>query len=107
MFTRPWKDLKKPMQLKNLKTLPGMAPVSRKELAWIGDSRNLQEMLERVNGDVTSAIEKYTKVNPGFRIALLNLDFQADDATMSALGSLDYRVAFNGIVGLDEDAASQ
>ena len=59
----------------------GFQPVSAEELTRIAASQNLQGRIELVKGDVTSTVKEYVEANPGFRIALLNLDFDTYDAT--------------------------
>jgi hypothetical protein len=60
--------------------------------------------VDLVPGDARSTIQDYVVRTPGFRIALLNLDFDTYDATLAALRHLFPRVVSGGIVVLDEYA---
>jgi len=82
-------------------------PVSPEEFTQIAASQNLQARIELVEGDLASTVNEYVKANPGFRIALLNLDFDTYGATKLALESLYDLVVPNGVVVLDEYAVSQ
>lgn len=81
-------------------------PLSVEELTQRAASQNLQTRMELIQGDVISTIKEYVKKNPGFRIALLNLDFDTYDATKSALEFLYDLVVPNGVIVLDEYAVS-
>ena len=91
---------------KEFEDAAGYQPVSVEELTRTAASQNLQARIELVKGDVAATVNEYTKANPGFRIALLNLDFDTYDATKSALESLYDLVVPKGIVVLDEYAVS-
>lgn len=84
----------------------GFGPVTVEELTQLATLQGLQERIELVEGDVTSTFTKYTNANPGFRIALLNLDFDTYDATRAALDALFQLVVPHGIVVLDEYGAA-
>jgi hypothetical protein len=58
--------------------------------------------IELVQGDVRQTIERYVEDNPGFRIALLYLDFDVAPATMAALECLYDRVVHGGIIVFGE-----
>lgn len=60
--------------------------------------------LELVIGDASATIPRYLKNNPGFRIALLNLDFDVYEPTRIALEKFYDRVVGGGIVTVDEYA---
>ena len=57
---------------------------------------------ELVAGDVTKTLPKYVADNPGFRISLLNLDFDTYYGTKVALEELYSLVTPGGIIILDE-----
>lgn len=57
---------------------------------------------ELVSGDVIETIPEYAKNNPGFRISLLNLDFDTYKGTKVALEVLYDYITPGGIVVLDE-----
>lgn len=62
---------------------------------------NLQNA-ELIAGDVTTTLPEYVKNNPGFRISLLNLDFDTYHGTRIALEQLYPLVTPGGIIILDE-----
>lgn len=64
----------------------------------------LSRRTELIVGDAGVTIEEYVRQNPGFRIALLNLDFDTYDATRSALEHLYRLIVPGGVVIMDEYA---
>lgn len=64
----------------------------------------LTHRIEIVSGDATKTIPEFVKTRPGFRVALLNLDFDVYEPTLAALEALYDRVVGGGIVTLDEYA---
>lgn len=65
---------------------------------------NIENRIEIISGDALKTIPKFVKSNPGFRIALLNLDFDVYEPTYAALDSFYDRVVGGGIITLDEYA---
>ena len=65
---------------------------------------NLTRRIELVSGDASKTIPRYINDNPGFRIALLNLDFDVYEPTRAALENFYDRVVGGGIVTVDEYA---
>ena len=59
--------------------------ISTNDLYEKAEKANLRERIELVSGDITETAEEYTKNNTGFRISLLNLDFDTYQGTKSAL----------------------
>lgn len=57
---------------------------------------------ELIPGDVIQTLPTYVKANPGFRISLLNLDFDTYHGTSVALENLYDLVTPGGIIVLDE-----
>lgn len=57
---------------------------------------------ELVAGDVLKTLPEYVQNNPGFRISLLNLDFDTYNGTKIALDSLYDLVTPGGLIVLDE-----
>ena len=84
----------------------GYEPIVVERLAKTIATQNLQGRVELVKGDVTSTVREYVKAHPGFRVALLNLDFDTYDATKAALNTLYGYVVPRGVVVLDEYAVS-
>lgn len=60
--------------------------------------------VQLVQGDSTKTIPEYVRTNPGFRIAILNLDFDIFEPTAVALEELYPLVVPGGIIILDEYA---
>lgn len=63
-----------------------------------------EHRLELIEGDILKTGEKYVEENPGFRIALLHLDFDNYHGTKAALEAFYDRVVRGGIIVLDEYA---
>ena len=62
--------------------------------------------IELVPGDATATIREYVEAHPGFRIALLNLDFDTYAPTHAALEALYDSVVPGGVVICDEYSLS-
>lgn len=77
-------------------------PVSRNSIMKVAESLGLDKRIELIKGDVAYTIKEYVESNPGFRIALLNLDFDIYEPTIVALKHLYPRVVPKGIVIIDE-----
>lgn len=73
----------------------------------IAESLGLDHRIELVKGDATVTIKDYIKRNPGFRVALLNLDFDIYEPTLSALQNLYPLVVPKGLVVFDEYAVHE
>lgn len=58
--------------------------------------------IELISGDAVETIPEYVKRNPGFRVSLLNLDFDVYEPTKVALNSLFRLVVPGGVIILDE-----
>lgn len=80
---------------------------SSKVIMQIADSLNLSHRIELVEGDATVTISNYVEDNPGFRVALLNLDFDIYEPTIAALKNLFPLVVPNGIIAFDEYAVKE
>ncbi|MCP5104413.1 MAG: hypothetical protein GY950_13580, partial [bacterium] len=70
-------------------------------------SLGLNHRIELVKGDATITIKKYAMKNVGFRAALVNLDFDIYEPTLSALEALYDRVVPKGIIVFDEYAVHE
>lgn len=64
------------------------------------------DRVELIRGDATLTMAKYAAEHPGFRIALLNLDFDTCAPTRAALDALYDLVVPGGVVICDEYALS-
>jgi len=82
-------------------------PVSPEEIMEIARKLNLDHRIELIKGDATVTIGEYVKNNPGFRVALLNLDFDVYEPTKMALEHLYSIIIPNGVVVLDEYAVKR
>ena len=60
------------------------------------------KLIQLIKGDATRTIPEYLDRHPGFRVALLNLDFDAYDPTAVALERLYPRVVPGGVVLFDD-----
>jgi hypothetical protein len=66
----------------------------------------VRERIESIRGDATVTIREYVETHPGFRIALLNLDFDTYAPTRAALEALYDSVVPGGVVICDEYSLS-
>ena len=80
-------------------------PVSPESILDIASSLGLAHKIELVKGDACVTIEQYVRERPGFRVSLLNLDFDPYEPTAAALQHLFPRIVPRGVVILDEYAA--
>jgi hypothetical protein len=78
--------------------------VSEKAIMEIAAAQGLAHRIELVKGDARQTTENYAMANPGFRVALLNMDFVLFEPTKAALSCLLPRVIKGGVVALDEYA---
>lgn len=92
---------------REFEVVAGYQPVSVESLQQIAVAQGIQSLIELVPGNVVASVEEYARANPGFRIALLNLDFDTYDATKAVLEALYDRVVPGGVVVLDEYAVGQ
>ena len=67
----------------------------------------LATRIELVKGDATKTIKAYVKKKSGFRVALLNLDFDIYEPTRAALESLYDIVVPGGVIAFDEFAVHE
>lgn len=67
----------------------------------------LDRWVELVPGDATLTIKEYIQKRPGFRPALINLDFDIYEPTLAALESLYPILMPGGVVVFDEYAVHQ
>ena len=73
-------------------------------IAKRAEELELGRRIEVVPGDASRTIPQYIADNPGFRLALLNLDFDVYEPTLVALEELYDRMVGGGIVMVDEYA---
>jgi hypothetical protein len=78
---------------------------SSEEIFKQASALGLSHRLELVQGDSSKTIREYAQANPGFRIAILNLDFDIYEPTAVALEAFYPLIVPNGIVILDEYAS--
>jgi hypothetical protein len=72
------------------------------ELFDIDRPMNHMQKVELVKGDATVTIGEYVATHPELSIALLYLDFDVYEPTLSALNNLSKLVCKGGIIALDE-----
>ncbi|MEX1248258.1 MAG: TylF/MycF/NovP-related O-methyltransferase [Anaerolineales bacterium] len=80
--------------------------VAMATIQGIAEQQGLSHRIELVHGKAEESMPKYIKENPGFRAALLNLDFVLYEPTMTALTHLYPCVVAGGVVALDEYAVA-
>jgi hypothetical protein len=78
--------------------------ISPEAIMSIAAEQGLAGRIELVKGDVRETLPDYVHEHPGFRIALLNLDFVLYDPTRAALEHLYPLVVPGGVVAFDEYA---
>lgn len=81
--------------------------VSPDEIMEIAKQLHIDHRVELVKGDASITIKDYVESNPGFRVALLNLDFDIYDPTAIALEYMYPRVVPGGVIVFDEYAVRQ
>src|SRR5882672_4313585 len=78
--------------------------VTPDEIMAIAASLGLEARIQLVAGDASKTVAEYVRTNPGFRVALLNMDFDVYEPTMVALKELYPLIVPQGILALDEYA---
>jgi hypothetical protein len=81
--------------------------VSPEEIMTIAREVGLENRIELIKGDAGRTMKDYVRDNPGFRVALMNLDFDTYDPTAAALRYIYPLVVPNGIIVFDEYAARE
>ena len=79
-------------------------PVSSDAIMEIAASLNLSHRIELVKGDAAESVLSYVNDNPGFRVALVNMDFDTYDPTAACLQHLYPLVVPKGVVAFDNYA---
>ena len=74
------------------------------EKVEIAASLNLSHRIELVKGDAAESVLSYVNDNPGFRVALVNMDFDTYDPTAACLQHLYPLVVPKGVVAFDNYA---
>jgi cephalosporin hydroxylase len=82
-------------------------PVSPENIMEHAASLELESRIQLIKGDATEAIKNYVKKHPGFRAALINLDFDVYEPTFAALNELFPLLVPNGVVVFDEYAIDE
>lgn len=78
--------------------------VTAETILKVARDQGLEHRVELVQGDAANTVSNYVKNNPGFRVALLNLDFVLYEPTLAALRNLYPCVVTGGVIALDEYA---
>jgi len=79
-------------------------PVTPEHIMGVARGVGLEKRVELVKGDASVTMGGYVKKNPGFRIALLNLDFDVYEPTAQALKNFYSLVVPGGVIAFDEYA---
>lgn len=66
-----------------------------------------RDKCELIAGDIRKTVPEYVATRPGFRISLLNLDLDLEEATFAALEAFWPRVVRGGVVIFDEYGVSR
>lgn len=77
-------------------------PVTVEQLTGAAAGLGLAHRVELVKGDAVVSVPQYAASNPGFRVALLNLDFDTYESTLVCLKQLYPLVVPGGIVAFDD-----
>lgn len=80
--------------------------ISPEAIMDVAKQQGLARRIELVKGDAAQTVKEYVDAHPGFRVALLNLDFVLYDPSLAAMRHLYPRVVPGGVVALDEYAVS-
>ena len=94
---RSAKERQRAISLRDYETVPKLIKEKAEEL-------HLDHRIEIVAGDALETIPKFVEENPGFRIALLNLDFDVYEPTRAALEGFYDRIVGGGVITIDEYA---
>lgn len=78
--------------------------VAMETIKDVAKQQGLAHRIELVKGNADKSIAQYVKENPGFRVALMNLDFVLYEPTVAALQNLYPILVQGGVVALDEYA---
>lgn len=78
--------------------------VQPEEIMETARKAGLEKRVELVKGDATFTTKEYAEKNRGFRIALLNLDFDVYEPTRAALENFYKLVVPGGVIAFDEYA---
>lgn len=84
--------------------IPSPELVSVETIMQAAEEQNLAHRIELVKGDARDTVGRYVSEHPGFRVALLNLDFVLNEPTQATLQHLYPRIVKGGVVALDEYA---
>lgn len=74
------------------------------KVAALARAQNLTHRIQIVAGDASETIPRFVSENRGFRVALLNLDFDVYEPTKAALNALYDKVVPDGVISFDEYA---
>jgi hypothetical protein len=78
--------------------------VSTERIMDIAAQQGLEHRIELVKGNASDSVKSYVEEHPGFRVALLNLDFVLYEPTLATMQHLYPLVVLGGVVALDEYA---
>jgi len=80
----------------------GKSGISKSQLLKILKNKKLNKKIELIRGDITKTIPQYVKKHPNLRIALLNLDTDIYEPSITILNYLYPKIVKGGILILDD-----
>jgi hypothetical protein len=86
--------------------IQNLEQVSPEAIMQVAEQQGLAHRIELVKGDASNTVEHYVETHPGFRVALLNIDFVLYDPSFAAMQYLYPRVVPGGVIALDEYAVA-
>jgi len=76
-------------------------PISKNQLLEVLNHKN-HKMIELIEGDITQTVPDYVSEHPELKIALLNLDVDIFEPTVTILENLYPKIVSGGIIILDD-----
>jgi len=76
--------------------------ISKDQLYGILHHKNINSLVELIEGDITETLPKYVNEHPDLRISLLNLDVDIYEPTVTILENLYPRIEKGGVLILDD-----
>ena len=89
-------------KLKEWTAQAGDESIGRDQLFEILDSKGMNSKIELISGDINSTIPKYVEDHPELRIALLNLDTDIYEPSVTILENLYDKIVPGGVLILDD-----
>lgn len=80
----------------------GSDSISKNQLLEVLENKNINHMVELVEGDITKTVPEYVLNHPEIKISLLNLDVDIFEPSVTILENLYPKVVSGGIIILDD-----